>query len=78
MLIGVDDHCGRQVASTFSEVLCDQKMADVTHDYLLLINHPSTCANILKVRSHKACGGYPLWRCLFGIFEYSRNLCYYS
>ena len=43
-----------QLAGSLAEVLSDKKLEGVTEDYLLLINHPSTCSNVLKVRGQRS------------------------
>ena len=39
----------RRVAATLGSLLCEAKMDTTTADYLFMLIHPSTCANVLKV-----------------------------
>jgi len=40
-----------KVAESFGNVLCQPSLACISSDYLLLLNHPGTCAIVLKVFS---------------------------
>ena len=39
----------KKVAGVIGDVLVCDKNQNLKSDYLLLVNHPSTCANVLKV-----------------------------
>ena len=40
----------RRVAAVLGKLVCEKTLEHVADDYLLLLNHPATCANVLKVR----------------------------